>query len=103
MNYGDLTSRGSFDEAVGSNQRRRPLPDDVGARTARLVRESREAYFEALDWAERAVPDEHGPFAASAAMTLRKRNGNRWPTSEQVRARLIEQGRDMKALEGMGA
>jgi hypothetical protein len=80
--------------------RRRRRDEVPGAQNARLARESRESYFEALDWAKRAVPDEHAPFAASAAMTLKHRLG-RWPTSEQVRARLIEQGRDMKALEKM--
>ena len=58
--------------------------------------ESRERFQLALGWAERNVPDEHSPFAASAYLSLRL--NQRSVTADQVRRRLREQGRTKEQL-----
>lgn len=59
---------------------------------------SRATYLRALAWAESNLPDEHGPFAAAAAMTLKTLVG-RYPDVAEVRERLKAQGRDLADLE----
>ena len=85
--YRELTSRGSFAEAT-----RKPTVGAIGP-----AERSRDRYERWLEWAKRALPAEHAPFAASAAMTIKARGGH--PNAENVRARLAEQGRDAESLE----
>lgn len=61
---------------------------------------ARRRYHAALDWAKRALPGEHGPFGASAAMTITALGGK--VSAEAVRRRLVEQGRDAASLERLG-
>lgn len=79
--------------AAGSRRKRDLAAVDATGPAER----SRENYERWLAWAERALPAEHAPFAASAAMTIKARGGR--PTAENVRARLVEQGRDHRSLE----
>ncbi len=92
-------AEGTNPRAQGTNPRGFAGADDPATKQSRPVRETKQRYIDALDWAKRNVPDEHAPFAASAATTLRHRTGH-WPEPAEVRARLIEQGRDMRTLEG---
>lgn len=73
-------------------------PDDRAAAAAADIaaKRSADSYHDAVAWAERALPDEHAPFAASAMMTIRM--GGHKPTAANVKARLKEQGRDRASL-----
>ena len=85
--YRDLTARGSFAEAT-----RKPTVDATGP-----AERSRANYQRWLEWAKRALPAEHAPFAASAAMTIKARGGK--PTAENVRARLADERRALGIVE----
>jgi hypothetical protein len=50
-----------------------------------------------LAWAKRELPDEHGPFAASAFETLSRAGLD--PDAEMVLKRLQAQGRDRAARD----
>lgn len=89
-----MTSDQQRRERVQQGSRRQRDLDAAGDAAA----QSRDRYLQAVAWAQRSLPHEHPPFAASAAMTIRQRSG-RWPTAESVKARLVEQGRDMTSLE----
>lgn len=68
-----------------------------GRETGHAEQLARDRYLAALDWAKRALPDEHAPFAASAAMTIKALGGR--VSAEAVRRRLVDQGRDAASLE----
>ena len=90
-----MTSVEQRQQRVAEGSRRKRDIAALGDQDA--AKRSRERYLRFLDWAKRALPDEHAPLAASAAMTIKARGGR--PTAENVRARLAEQGRDHESLE----
>jgi len=57
--------------------------------------ESAKRFQKAVTWAERNLPNEHAPLAASAAMSLQMLGEE--VTPEAVRKRLVTQGRDVRA------
>jgi hypothetical protein len=72
------------------SQSLRTHPADVAAASPR--------YRRALAWAEENLPEEHGPFVASAALTIESLTGS-FPKSAEVSARLKWQGRDKASLD----
>jgi len=54
-----------------------------------------EQFHKLVEWAKRELPNEHAPFAASAALSLTALGQE--VTPEMVRERLVTQGRDVRA------
>jgi hypothetical protein len=82
-------------ERVDSGSRRKRDLAAIGAATPADV--SRARFKSALEWAEKHLPDEYAPFAASSALTIRALQ-HRFPSPDEVRDRLKAQGRDKATL-----
>jgi len=56
-----------------------------------------------LEWVRTNLPDEHPCFASPAAQLLRRADLERkMPTAEQVRERLVSEGKDAETLRAKG-
>ena len=62
-----------------------------------LEAESREKFLAQVEWAKEHLPREHPPFVAAAIFSVAKSLG-RAPKPEEIRARLIETGRDRDSV-----
>jgi hypothetical protein len=80
----------------GGSRRRRDLAA-VGAESATPVEIARTRFKSAVEWAEAKLPDEYAPFAAASALTTKALH-HRYPSPDEVRVRLKEQGRDKATL-----
>ena len=54
-----------------------------------------------LEWVRTNLPDEHPSFASPAAQLLRRAD-RKMPTAEQVRERLVAEGKDGDTLRAKG-
>lgn len=93
--YGGSVPTDSRKTPNGFRVKRNPGRDGQGREEA--VNLARARFQSAMEWAEANLPDEYAPFVAASALTT-KALQHRYPTPDEVRERLKEQGRDMATL-----
>jgi hypothetical protein len=70
---------------------------DGSTKNQQLQERSKRRFLADLSWAEKELPDEHGPFAA-VAVSMERLGRRREPTAQEVLSRLRRTGRDRVAL-----